>query len=48
MSGDFMSVLQDLIPEVIPFQKCHMNIGPILNIYGDTLIFEMQDHLNLT
>jgi hypothetical protein len=23
MSGDFMSVLQDLIPEVILSQKCH-------------------------
>jgi hypothetical protein len=25
----FMSILQDLIPEFIPSQKCHMNLGPI-------------------
>jgi hypothetical protein len=31
-----MSILQDLIPEAIPSQKCHMNIGPILNGYGAT------------
>jgi hypothetical protein len=36
VSGDFVSVLQDLIPEVIPSQKCHMNTGPILNCYGVT------------
>jgi hypothetical protein len=33
MSGDFMSILQDLIPEVIPSQKCHMNMNPIINGY---------------
>jgi hypothetical protein len=33
MSGGFMSVLQDHIPEVIPSQKCHMDMGPILNGY---------------
>jgi hypothetical protein len=30
MSDDFMSVLQDFIPEVNPSQKCHINTGPIL------------------
>jgi hypothetical protein len=34
MSGDFMSILQELIPEVIPSQKCHMNMGLILIGYG--------------
>jgi hypothetical protein len=33
MSGDFMPVIKDLIPEVIPVQKCHKNMGPILNGY---------------
>jgi hypothetical protein len=33
MSGYFMSVLQNLIPEVIPSQKCHINMDPILNGY---------------
>jgi hypothetical protein len=31
-----MSILKKLIPEVIPGQKCHINMGPILNSYGDT------------
>jgi hypothetical protein len=31
-----VSILQDLIAEVIPGQKCHMNIGQILNGYGAT------------
>jgi hypothetical protein len=31
MSSVFMSVFQDLIPEVIPSQKCRMNIGLILS-----------------
>jgi hypothetical protein len=26
---DFVSIIQDIIPEVIPSQKCHMNMGPI-------------------
>jgi hypothetical protein len=34
VSGDFTSMLQDLIPKVIPSQKCHMNTGPILSGYG--------------
>jgi hypothetical protein len=29
-----MSVLQDVIPQVITGEKYHMNIGPILNGYG--------------
>jgi hypothetical protein len=29
-----MSILQDPIPEAIPVQKCHFNVGPILNSYG--------------
>jgi hypothetical protein len=28
--------LKDLIPENILIQKCHMNMGPTLNSYGDT------------
>jgi len=35
MPGDFMSVLKDLIPTGIPGQKCHMNMGPILNSFED-------------
>jgi hypothetical protein len=31
VSGDFTSVLRDLIPEVITNQKCYMNSGPILS-----------------
>jgi hypothetical protein len=31
-----MSILHDLIPEIIPSQKCHMNVGPIVNCYGAT------------
>jgi hypothetical protein len=42
MSNDFMSVLQDLIPEVIPSQKCHMNIGLILNSYGAMDIWNLR------
>jgi hypothetical protein len=34
MSRDFVSILQDLIPEVIPSQKYHMKTHPILNGYG--------------
>jgi hypothetical protein len=34
MSRDIMSILQNLIPEVISCQKNHMNIGPILNGCG--------------
>jgi hypothetical protein len=33
MCGDFVSVLQDLIPEVIPSQKCHMNMCPVFSSY---------------
>jgi hypothetical protein len=29
-------ILQDLIPEVISSQKCHMNMGPILSGYEAT------------
>jgi hypothetical protein len=36
VSSDFMSVLQDLISEVIPSQKCHMNKSPILSSYRAT------------
>jgi hypothetical protein len=35
VSSDIFSVLQDLIVEAIPSQKCHANIYPILNSYGD-------------
>jgi hypothetical protein len=34
VSSDQMSVVQDLILEVIPSQKSCMNIGLILNGYG--------------
>jgi hypothetical protein len=34
LSGDFVSIPQDLFPEVIPSQKCHMNISTILSGYG--------------
>jgi hypothetical protein len=34
VSGDFMSIFQDFIPEVIPSQKCHMNTSPIISGYG--------------
>jgi hypothetical protein len=34
-----LSVLQDLIPEAIPSQKCHMNMSPILSCYGATDIW---------
>jgi hypothetical protein len=27
----YMSILQDLIPDDISSQKCHMNMGSILN-----------------
>jgi hypothetical protein len=33
MSGDLMSLLQDLIPEAVPSRKCHTDIGLILNDY---------------
>jgi hypothetical protein len=27
-------ILKELIPELIPSQKCHTNMGPIFNGYG--------------
>jgi hypothetical protein len=33
MSGDFMSVVQSLYQSVSS-EKCHMNMGPVLNGYG--------------
>jgi hypothetical protein len=35
MFSDFVSLLQDLIPEAICSQNCHVNVGSILNNYGD-------------
>jgi hypothetical protein len=37
ISGDFMSVLQNLVSEAIPSHKCHtsLNMSPILNSDGD-------------
>jgi len=29
----FMSILQELIRQVIPSQKCQVNVSPILNSY---------------
>jgi hypothetical protein len=40
MSGDFMSLLQELIPEAIPSQKCCMNMGLVLNA-KEIWVFEM-------
>jgi hypothetical protein len=42
-----MTVLQGLIPEVIPSQKCHTNIGQISNCTG-LWMFETEDDLKLT
>lgn len=33
MSGDFMSVLKDVIPQVILTQKTYLNVGLILSGY---------------
>jgi hypothetical protein len=29
MSGDVKSILQGLIPEIIPSQQCYINTGPL-------------------
>jgi hypothetical protein len=34
MFGDYMSVLHNLIPEVITSQKCHVNMSPIIDGEG--------------
>jgi hypothetical protein len=34
MFGDFISIFQNLIPEVIPSQKYPRNVGLILKGYG--------------
>jgi len=34
VSGNITSIFQYLIREVIPGQKCRLNVGPILNDYG--------------
>jgi hypothetical protein len=39
MSDDFVVALQDLIPEAVSNQICYINMGQILNSYGD--VFEM-------
>jgi hypothetical protein len=36
-SGDFVSILQDLITEVIPSKKCHMNMGSVINVYRSVI-----------
>jgi hypothetical protein len=36
MSADFMSILEDLIPEIIPSQRRLTNMCPIFNVYGNT------------
>jgi hypothetical protein len=41
MSGDVTSVLQGLIPEAIPSQRYHMNMGPIFNSYRDMSIWNV-------
>jgi hypothetical protein len=42
MSGDSMTLLQDIIPEAIPSQKCHMNKGPLWTLLK-IWVFEMWD-----
>jgi len=44
MFGDFMSILQDVIPEAISSQKYHMNMGLILYVYGDRGILKCGMH----
>jgi len=47
VSGDFMSVLQDLIPESISGQKYRTNVGPFLNSYrnmGIWIVVWMSKH----
>jgi len=41
MFGDFMLVLQDLVPEAIPSQKFHMNLNPIVSGYRNTGIWNV-------
>lgn len=36
MSGGSVSALHDLMLDVTPSQKCHSNLGLILNAYGGT------------
>jgi hypothetical protein len=33
VSSDFMSILEGLIPDAFPIQKCDMNISPIFSGY---------------
>jgi hypothetical protein len=46
MSGDFISVLQNLIPDVITCHRCNTNIRLILNGYV-LWVFEIQDDFNI-
>jgi hypothetical protein len=39
---DLMSILQNLIPEVIPSHKSHINIGPILSGWGGQYIWNLK------
>jgi len=41
VSSGFVSILQALMLEDIPSQKCHTNTGPILNSYSDMGIFKV-------
>jgi hypothetical protein len=36
VTSDFMSILLDPIPEVIPSRICHVNMGPVLSGYEAT------------
>jgi hypothetical protein len=47
VSGDFISVLKDLILGAISSQKFHMNISRLL-VVTQLWIFEIQDDLHLT
>jgi hypothetical protein len=44
-----VSVLQDFIPEAIPNQKCHMNMGPILDGVSTTRFYSWgHSHLEMS
>lgn len=42
VSGDFLSMFRDVIPRVISSQKCHMNMGSIVNGYEATDIWHLR------
>jgi hypothetical protein len=44
MSGDFMSVIQDRIPEAIPGQACYMTTCPIRSGYDIYIFIGKRDY----